>query len=65
MCYKQWEAKPFKGALTQKIAHPGFIMTTLFRCFIEEEWDEGIEYIPKGIGIESSAYKNRFAQPPL
>ena len=55
------EATHFKDVLKQKITHPGFIMTTLFRCFIEEESDGGIESIAKGIGIKSSTSKNRLA----
>ena len=47
----------FKDVLPQKLAHPGFVMTTLFGCFIEEESEEGIESIPKGIGVESSTSK--------
>ena len=54
MRYKHWEATHVKDVLAQKVAQPIFIMTTFIRCFIEEESDEGIESIPKGIGIESS-----------
>ena len=55
----------FQGCFGTKIACPGFITTTLFRCFIEVESDEGIgiEYLQESVcTILVNTSSDRFAR---